>query len=43
LRHRILLSFEGEADGVTCDQLVRELLSAVPTRPETVERAVQGG
>jgi MoxR-like ATPase len=42
LRHRILLSFEGEADGVSPDQIVRELLSAVATRPEAVERAVQG-
>jgi len=42
LRHRILLSFEGEADGVSCDQLIRELLSGVPTRPQAVERAVQG-
>ncbi|MEO8903493.1 MAG: AAA family ATPase [Polyangiaceae bacterium] len=42
LRHRILLSFEGEADGVSCDQIVRELLTAVPTRPEAVERAAQG-
>jgi MoxR-like ATPase len=42
LRHRILLSFEGEADGVSCDQIVRELLRAVPTRPEAVERAAQG-
>jgi len=42
LRHRILLSFEGEAEGVSCDQIVRELLSSVPTRPVAVERAVQG-
>jgi len=42
LRHRILLSFEGEADGVSCDQIVRELLSGVLTRPVAVERAVQG-
>jgi MoxR-like ATPase len=42
LRHRILLSFEGEADGVSCDQLVHELLASVPTRPEAVERAAQG-
>jgi MoxR-like ATPase len=42
LRHRILLSFEGEADGILPDQIVRELLSAVATRPEAVERAVQG-
>jgi MoxR-like ATPase len=42
LRHRILLSFEGEADGVSADQIVRELLGAVGTRPAAVERAVQG-
>jgi MoxR-like ATPase len=42
LRHRILLSFEGEADGVSTDQVVRELIASVPTRPEAVERAVQG-
>ena len=42
LRHRILLSFEGEADGISQDQIARELLAAIATRPETVERAVQG-
>jgi len=42
LRHRILLSFEGEADGVSTDQVVRELIASVPTRPQAVERAVQG-
>ncbi|HYQ00137.1 MAG TPA: AAA family ATPase [Polyangiaceae bacterium] len=42
LRHRILLSFEGEADGVSCDQIVRELIASVQTRPAAVERAVQG-
>jgi MoxR-like ATPase len=42
LRHRILLSFDGEADGVSCDQIVSELLANVPTRPEAVERAAQG-
>jgi MoxR-like ATPase len=30
LRHRIILSFEGEAEGVTPDQVVTELLDAVP-------------
>ena len=30
LRHRLILSFEAEADGVTADQAVRELLKAVP-------------
>ena len=43
LRHRLIRSFEGEADGVTTDQVVEELVRTVPTRPETVERAVQGG
>lgn len=30
LRHRLLLSFEAEANGVTADQVIRELLSRVP-------------
>jgi len=30
LRHRILLNFEGEAEGITSDQLVAELLNSVP-------------
>ena len=29
-RHRLLLSFEAEANGVTPDQVTAELLSAVP-------------
>jgi MoxR-like ATPase len=29
LRHRLLLNFEGEADGVTTDQVVTDVLSAV--------------
>ncbi|MBK7581513.1 MAG: AAA family ATPase [Myxococcales bacterium] len=42
LRHRMILSFEGEADGVTTDQIVEELTRCVPTRPGAVEQAVQG-
>jgi MoxR-like ATPase len=42
LRHRILRSFEGEAEGVTVDRVVEELVAAVPARPDAVERAVQG-
>jgi MoxR-like ATPase len=34
LRHRILRSFEGEADGISTDALVDALLAAVPARPE---------
>jgi MoxR-like ATPase len=34
LRHRIIRSFEAEADGVSADEIVRELLSDVPREPE---------
>ncbi|HTQ46407.1 MAG TPA: AAA family ATPase [Polyangiaceae bacterium] len=37
LRHRLIRSFEGEADGTTTDTLVDALLAAVPTRPAAVE------
>jgi MoxR-like ATPase len=30
LRHRIILSYEAEAKGMTTDRLIGELLSAVP-------------
>src|SRR3954469_20276762 len=43
LRHRILLSFEGEADGVSCDQIVRELLAGGLTRPGGGRGAARGG
>jgi MoxR-like ATPase len=36
LRHRIIRSFEGEADGVTTDAIVDALLASVPTRPTQV-------
>ena len=38
LRHRLLRSFEGEADGVTTDEVVEALLEHVPARPDKVER-----
>jgi MoxR-like ATPase len=41
LRHRILRSFEGEADGVTTDRVVTELLEHVDTLPPHVAHAVQ--
>jgi MoxR-like ATPase len=31
LRHRLLLSYEAEAEGLTADAIVREILAAVPT------------
>jgi len=36
LRHRIIRSFEGEADGITTDAVIDALLAAVPTRPAQV-------
>jgi MoxR-like ATPase len=32
LRHRIILNFEGEAEGVTSDQILDELLTTVAER-----------
>jgi len=32
LRHRVLLSFEAEADGVSPDDIVRDVIRAVPSR-----------
>jgi MoxR-like ATPase len=43
LRHRLIRSFEGEADGVTTDHVVTQLLEEVSTRPEHVEQAVRRG
>src|ERR1051325_1900905 len=40
LRHRMIRSFEGEADGITTDQVIAGLLEAVPMRPEAVEKAM---
>lgn len=40
LRHRLIRSFEGEADGITTDQVVSALVEAVATRPEAVEKAM---
>jgi MoxR-like ATPase len=41
LRHRLIRSFEGEADGVTPDQVIAALIEAVPQRPESVEQAIK--
>jgi MoxR-like ATPase len=30
LRHRLLLNFEGQAEGVTTDDVIKELLEKVP-------------
>jgi len=34
LRHRLILQFDAEAENVTRDQVVRELLAAVPPPPD---------
>ncbi len=39
LRHRMIRSFEGEADGITTDDVIEALVKAVPARPSVVERA----
>jgi len=43
LRHRLIRSFEGEADDITADQIIKQLLDSVATRPASVEQAVQKG
>jgi MoxR-like ATPase len=42
LRHRLIRSFEGEAEGLGPDQVIAEVVRQVPVRPEAVERAVRG-
>lgn len=37
LRHRLIRSFEGEADGISTDEVVSQLLATVPARPSPVE------
>jgi MoxR-like ATPase len=36
LRHRVLLNFEGEAEGVNTDNVLREILDKTPTMAEAV-------
>ncbi len=43
LRHRLIRSFEGEADGVSTDDVIEALIAAVPTRGESVDAAVKRG
>ncbi|MCC6556128.1 MAG: AAA family ATPase [Polyangiaceae bacterium] len=41
LRHRMIRSFEGEADGITTDQVIDALIQAVEARPEPVAQAIR--
>ena len=40
LRHRLIRSFEGEAEGLDVEQVIEGLLAAVPARSADVDRAV---
>jgi len=40
LRHRMIRSFEGEADGITTDAVVDAVLGTIPARPTEVTREV---
>jgi MoxR-like ATPase len=40
LRHRMIRSFEGEADGISTDAIVDAVLAAIPARPAEVSREV---
>lgn len=41
LRHRMILSFEGEADGVSTDDVVAEVIAKASELPETVARELR--
>jgi MoxR-like ATPase len=36
MRHRVLLNFEGEAEGISTDDVLRQILEATPTMAEAV-------
>ena len=38
LRHRLILNFEGEAEGIDPDEIISGILKNVPERPKEVER-----
>ena len=42
LRHRLILSFEGEAEGIDPDQILEDLLNRVPTQPPKSALLPQG-
>jgi len=43
LRHRLILNFEGEAEGVTTDQVLQDVLTRVPTAPAEVPAGSAAG
>ena len=38
LRHRIILNFEGEAEGISPDEILESIVREVPELPEKVEQ-----
>jgi MoxR-like ATPase len=42
LRHRLILSFEGEAEGVDPDQILEDVLARIPTQPGKVALLPEG-
>jgi MoxR-like ATPase len=42
LRHRLILSFEGEAEGIDPDQILEDLLARIPTHPGKVALLPEG-
>ncbi len=42
LRHRIILNFEGEAEGIHPDDIVAQLIEQVPEAPAEVEKVITG-
>jgi MoxR-like ATPase len=42
LRHRLILNFEGEAEGVTPDAIVAEIVEKTPQRAEDIEQVLAG-
>ncbi|MBP1775811.1 MAG: ATPase, partial [candidate division NC10 bacterium] len=42
LRHRLILSFEGEAEGIDPDRILEDLLDRVPTQPPKAALLPQG-
>jgi len=42
LRHRLILSFEGEAEGIDPDRILEDLLDRVPTQPPKTALLPQG-
>jgi len=41
LRHRIILNFEGEAEGITADEIAESVVREVPELPEKVEHILE--